>query len=71
MEEYDMKKHYETPIAEKLIFNYQENVVAASGSNVKDGRDPSHPSYNACLTQNTSDNSTHNSNPCQGNPKGN
>ncbi len=64
-----MKKLYETPIAEKLLFDYQENVVASG--NVKDGRDPSHPSYNACFTQNTSDNSTHNSNPCQGNPKGN
>jgi len=64
-----MKKHYEAPIAEKLLFNYQDNVVAASGSNVKDGRGPEHPSYNACFTHNTSDVSEHNSSPCNGNPK--
>ncbi len=59
-----MKKHYEAPIAEKLLFNYQDNVVAASGSNVKDGRSPDHPSYNACFTGNTSDVSYNNSTPC-------
>ena len=62
-----MKKANETPKAVKYVFNYQENVVASTVA--KDGRDPSHPSYNACFTQNTSDNSTHNPNPCEGNPK--
>ena len=50
-----MKKMYEVPMAEKLIFRYEENVVASGVA--KDGRDPSHPSYNACFTHNTSDNS--------------
>ena len=62
-----MKKMYEAPMAEKLIFRYEDNVVASGVA--KDGRDPSHPSYNACLTHNTSDNSTHNSSPCEGIPK--
>ncbi len=48
-----MKKAYETPKAVKYVFNYQENVVASA--NGKDGRDPSHPSYNACFTNNTAD----------------
>ena len=48
-----MKKAYETPKAVKYVFNYQENVVASL--NGKDGRDPSHPSYNACFIQNTAD----------------
>lgn len=29
-----MKKHYETPSAEKIRFDYREQVVAASGTNV-------------------------------------
>ena len=62
-----MKKLYKAPKAEMLLFNYKENVVAAS--NAKDGRDPSHPSYNACFTHNTSDVSEHNSSPCNGTPK--
>ncbi len=65
-----MKKVYETPKAVKYVFDYQENVVASFSENDKDGRDPSHPSYNACFTHNTSDNSTHNSSPCKGKPKG-
>ena len=63
-----MKKAYETPQAVKYVFNYQDNVVASTGD-AKDGRDPSHPSYNACFTHNTSDVSEHNSSPCNGTPK--
>ena len=62
-----MKKMYETPVAEKLLFDYEENIVASG--NGKNGRDPSHPSYNACFTHNTSDVSEHNSSPCVGIPK--
>ena len=62
-----MKKTYKTPVAERLIFNYENNVVAST--NGKDGRDPSHPSYDACFTHNTSDVSLHNSSPCNGNSK--
>ena len=28
-----MKKYYETPSAEKIAFNYRDQVVAASGAN--------------------------------------
>ena len=65
----EMKKVYETPKAVKYVFDYQENVVASSTLNAKDGRNPAHPSYNACFTHNVSDNSTHNPNPCEGDPK--
>ena len=63
-----MKKQYEAPKAEKWMFDYEETVVASKG-NAKDGRDPSHPSYNACFTHNTSDVSLHNSSPCNGTHK--
>ena len=33
MEEYIMKKTYETPEAEKMEFNYRDQVVAASAGN--------------------------------------
>ena len=50
-----MKKTYETPRAVKYVFDYQENVVASFDFDVKDGRDPSHPSSNSCYTHNTDD----------------
>ena len=62
-----MKKQYEAPKAEKFVFDYEESVVASAVA--KDGRDPSHPSYNACFTHNTSDVSEHNASPCEGDPK--
>ena len=62
-----MKKLYRSPMIEKLMFHYEENVFASGDG--KDGRDPSHPSYNACFTHNTSDVSEHNSTPCEGTPK--
>ena len=65
-----MKKVYETPKAVKYVFDYQENVVASYSDNGKDGRDPSHPSYNACFTGNNADNSSRNHKPkCEGDPK--
>ena len=30
-EEFNMKKLYETPMVEKITFNYRDQVVAASG----------------------------------------
>ncbi len=67
-----MKKKYETPKAEKFLFDYESSLVASPGSessDAKDGRSPSHPSYNACFTHNTSDVSEHNMTPCDGDPK--
>ena len=46
-----MKKEYITPKAEKLVFDYEENIVASG--NVKDGH--TGPSSNACYTHNGSD----------------
>lgn len=41
-----MKKFYETPSAEKINFNYREQVVAASGT---PGDEPEHTVYSgAC-----------------------
>ena len=47
-----MKEEYLSPKAEKLVFNYEENIVAASG-NVKDGK--TGHAMNACYTHNASD----------------
>ena len=47
-----MKKQYDAPKAEKLMFDYEENVVA-SNTNVKDGK--TGHAANACYTHNASD----------------
>ena len=47
-----MKKEYMSPKAEKLVFDYEENIVAASG-NVKDGK--TGHAANSCYTHNASD----------------
>ena len=57
-----MKKQYETPMAEKLVFDYAENVVASG--NVKDGK--TGHAMNACFTHNGSDVYSHG---CKGRPK--
>ena len=46
-----LKKEYITPKAEKLIFDYEENIVASG--NVKDGH--TRHAANACYTHNASD----------------
>ena len=53
-----MKKQYEAPKAEKLVFDYQEIVVTSA--NGKDGK-YGHSS-NACYTHNGSDVYEHNCN---------
>ena len=58
-----LKREYTSPKAEKLIFDYEENIVA-SGENAKDGHIG--PSSNACYTHNTSDVYGHG---CEGEPK--
>ena len=47
----DLKKEYITPKAEKLVFDYEENIVASG--NVKDGK--TGHAANACYTHNGSD----------------
>ena len=46
-----LKKEYTSPKAEKLIFDYEENIVASG--NVKDGK--TGHAANACYTHNASD----------------
>ena len=46
-----MKKEYISPMAEKLVFDYEENIVASG--NVKDGH--TEQAANACYTHNASD----------------
>lgn len=58
-----MKREYTSPKAEKLVFDYEENIVA-SGENVKDGK--TEHAANACYTHNTSDVYTHG---CDATPK--
>ena len=48
-----MKKHYEEPVAELLVFNYQEQVVAASGK-TGNGNGKGH-AINSCYKHNTND----------------
>ena len=48
-----MKKPYEEPVAELLVFNYQEQVVAASGKTGK-GNGNGH-SINSCFKHNGND----------------
>lgn len=35
-----MKKTYETPCADKIAFNYRDQVVAASGDDISGGGNP-------------------------------
>ena len=59
-----MKKEYISPMAEKLVFDYEENIVASGYENVKDGK--TGHAANACYTHNTSDVYTHG---CDATPK--
>ena len=59
-----MKEEYLTPKAEKLVFDYEENIVASGYENVKDGK--TGHAANACYTHNTSDVYGHG---CEGEPK--
>ena len=57
-----LKREYISPKAEKLIFDYEENIVASG--NIKDGK--TEHAANACYTHNTSDVYTHG---CDATPK--
>ena len=57
-----LKREYTSPKAEKLIFDYEENIVASG--NVKDGK--TGHAANACYTHNASDVYAHD---CEGIPK--
>lgn len=46
-----MKKQYETPTAEKIRFNYREQVVATSGDTTGSGEDPRTIFSDACNIQ--------------------
>ena len=52
-----MKRQYAAPMAEKLEFNYRENVLATGGTEIpevlKEGRVG--PSSNSCYTHNQSE----------------
>jgi len=51
-----MKKTYETPKAEKYIFNYAENVTASNTIDYEQYKNVKHyPDLNPCYTHNTSD----------------
>lgn len=51
-----MKKTYETPKAEKYIFNYVENVTASNTFNYEQYKDDkNYPDLNPCYRHNTSD----------------
>ena len=47
-----MKKQYETPKAEKYVFNYLENVVASNGKKPKHSEPDGKNNANACYTHN-------------------
>lgn len=47
-----MKKHYETPSAEKIRFDYREQVVAASGTSVPEPTPPRTIFSDGCNVQN-------------------
>ena len=51
-----MKKTYETPKAEKYIFNYAENVTASNAYDFEQYKNVKHyPNLNPCYESNSSD----------------